>query len=403
MTEWPRSILHVDMDAFYASVEQRDNPQLKGKPVIVGGTSGRGVVAAASYEVRQFGVRSAMPVSRALQLCPEAICIHPRMGRYAEVSAHIFEVFHEFTPLVEGLSLDEAYLDVSGSLRLKGDAITIARDIKRLIRERTGLGASVGIAANKLVAKIASDLDKPDGLTIIAPPDVIQRLAPLSIKRLPGLGRNKGDELAQDGISTIGDLQRASDAQLDGWFGRQAGYWRKRAQGIDDRAVEPEHDEKSVSNEHTFANDLRDAREMVSEISALSDKVASRLRRKGLRARCIGIKVRRSDFVTFTRQKTLAVATDETRILMATANELLQAFLLEQPRTKIRLLGVTTSEFGVHEQPDLFGPIETVPAPIDSAVDAIRSKFGGAAVARASGLRRPSESSRSTPARRRED
>lgn len=403
MTEWPRTILHVDMDAFYASVEQRDNPQLRGKPLIVGGTGGRGVVAAASYEVRKFGVRSAMPVSRALQLCPEAICVRPRMARYAEVSACIFEVFHEFTPLVEGLSLDEAYLDVSGSLRLKGEAITIARDIKRLIRERTGLGASVGIAANKLVAKIASDLDKPDGLTIIAPSDVIQRLGPLSIKRLPGLGRKKGDELVQAGVTTIGDLQQASDVQLAHWFGRHADYWRQRAQGIDDRAVEPEHDEKSVSNEQTFANDLLEERDMLAEISALSDKVAARLRRKGLRARCIGIKVRRADFITFTRQKTVPIATDETRVIIATASELLRAFLLEKPRTKVRLLGVTSSEFGIEEQPDLFGPTETTPAPIDSAVDAIRNKFGGSAVARASGLRRPSESFRSTPSRRRED
>lgn len=391
------------MDAFYASVEQRDNPQLRGKPLIVGGTGGRGVVAAASYEVRKFGVRSAMPVSRALQLCPEAICVRPRMGRYAEVSAHIFEVFHEFTPLVEGLSLDEAYLDVSDSLKLKGDAITIARDIKRLIRERTGLSASVGVAANKLVAKIASDLDKPDGLTVIAPQDVIQRLGPLSIKRLPGLGRKKGDELIQAGVTTIGDLQHASDVKLARWFGRHADYWRQRSHGIDDRAVEPEHDEKSVSNEQTFSSDLSEEREMFAEISALSDKVAARLRRKGLRARCIGIKIRRGDFVTFTRQKTVPIATDETRIVMATASELLRAFLFENPRTKVRLLGVTSSEFGIDKQPDLFGPAEITPAPIDSAVDAIRSKFGGSAVARASGLRRPSESLRSTPSRRREE
>lgn len=396
-------ILHVDMDAFYASVEQHDHPELRGKPLIVGGTGGRGVVAAASYEVRAFGVRSAMPVSRALQLCPHAVCVHPRMARYAEVSAQIFDVFREFTPLVEGLSLDEAYLDVTASLALKGDAISIARDIKRLIRERTGLNASVGVAPNKLLAKIASDLDKPDGLTIIEPERALQILAPLSIKRLPGLGRKKGDELLSEGVETIGDLQRASDGQMDRWFGRHASYWRARARGIDDRAVEPDHDEKSVSNEQTYSKDLVDERDMFAEISALSDKVSARLRRKGLRARCIGIKIRRADFVTFSRQKTLPVATDETRLVMSTASELLRAFLREKPRTKIRLLGVATSEFGVEEQPDLFDENVTTTTAIDTAVDAIRQKFGGTAVARASGLLRNRDRTRSTPSRRRED
>ena len=399
----PRVILHVDMDAFYASVEQRDHPELRGKPVIVGGTSGRGVVAAASYEVRVFGVRSAMPVSRALQLCPHAICVQPRMGRYAEVSAQIFDIFHEFTPLVEGLSLDEAYLDVTASLALKGDAVSIAREIKLLIRERTGLNASVGIAPNKLVAKIASDLEKPDGLTVVAADRIIEILAPLSIKRLPGLGRKKGDELIALGVKTIGDLQRASDSKMERWFGRHALHWRERACGVDDRTVEPDHEEKSVSNEQTYATDLTDERQMLAEISVLSDKVSSRLRRKGLRARCVGIKIRRADFVTFSRQKTLATATDETRIIVMTADELLRAFLREKPRTKIRLLGVATSEFGPDDQPDLFSQASSTTTAIDSTVDAIREKFGGTAVARASGLLRQGDRSRSTPSRRRED
>ena len=398
-----RVILHVDMDAFYASVEQHDHPELRGKPLIVGGTSGRGVVAAASYEVRAFGVRSAMPVSRALQLCPHAICVQPRMARYAEVSARIFDVFHEFTPLVEGLSLDEAYLDVTASLALKGDAVSIAREIKRLIRERTGLNASVGVAPNKLVAKIASDLEKPDGLTVVAADQVVEMLKPLSVKRLPGLGRKKGDELLAVGIKTIGDLQSASDNQMNRWFGRHAPHWRARSYGIDERAVEPDHDEKSVSNEQTYAVDLSDEREMSAEISALSDKVSARLRRKGLCARCVGIKVRRADFVTFSRQKTLAMHTNETRVIMTTAEELLRAFLREKPRTKVRLLGVTTSEFGVDDQPDLFAAASIEPASIDSAVDAIRQKFGGTAVARASGLLRRRDGARSTPSRRREN
>lgn len=391
------------MDAFYASVEQQDHPELRGKPLIVGGTSGRGVVAAASYEVRAYGVRSAMPVSRALQLCPHAVCVQPRMGRYAEISAQIFEIFHEFTPLVEGLSLDEAFLDVTASLALKGDAISIAREIKQSIRERTGLNASVGVAPNKLVAKIASDLDKPDGLTVVTPDRIVATLMPLSIKRLPGLGRKKGDELLAVGVKTIGDLQSASDGQMDRWFGRHALHWRARACGIDDRAVEPDHDEKSVSNEQTYATDLTDERQMLAEISTLSDKVSSRLRRKGLRARCVGIKVRRADFVTFSRQKTLATATDETRLILRTSEELLRAFLREKPRTRVRLLGVATSEFDSNDQPDLFSPASVTTTAIDSAVDAIRQRFGGTAVSRASGLLRQGGGARSTPSRRRED
>src|SRR5690242_7246932 len=187
-----RAVLHVDMDAFYASVEQRDDPSLVGKPLIVGGTAGRGVVAAASYEVRKYGVHSAMPMSTALRLCPHAVCVHPRMGRYKAVSDQIFRVFHDFTPLVQGLSLDEAFLDVTASQDHFGDPVTIARQIKGRIRELTGLTASVGVAPNKLVAKIASDLDKPDGLTVVPEDRVQDILDPLSVRRLPGLGRKSG-------------------------------------------------------------------------------------------------------------------------------------------------------------------------------------------------------------------
>jgi len=198
-----RAILHVDMDAFYASVEEHDNPALVGHPVIVGGTQGRGVVAAANYEVRKFGVRSAMPMSEALRRCPDAICIQPRMSRYREVSAQVFAVFREFTPLVQGLSLDEAYLDVTASQGMLGDAVTIARRIKALIRERTGLSASVGVAPNKLVAKIASELEKPDGLTVITPERINAVLDPLPVKRLPGLARRKGDQVMAAGFLTL--------------------------------------------------------------------------------------------------------------------------------------------------------------------------------------------------------
>ena len=203
-----RAILHVDMDAFYASVEQRDRPELRGQPLIVGGTSNRGVVAAASYEVRKFGVRSAMPIREALRRCPHAICVRPRMSVYREVSHQVFAIFHEYTPVVEGLSLDEAFLDVTASLALKGDAVTIARGIKDQIRATTQLAASVGVAPNKLVAKIASDLEKPDGLTVVTTANLHAVLDPLSVRRLPGLGRKLGERVEAAGIATLGRVAR---------------------------------------------------------------------------------------------------------------------------------------------------------------------------------------------------
>lgn len=384
-----RAILHVDMDAFYASVEQRDHPELRGKPLIVGGVSGRGVVAAASYEVRRFGVRSAMPIRRALALCPDAVCVRPRMARYAEVSAQVFSVFHEFTPLVEGLSLDEAYLDVTGSRTLKGDALHIARDIKRLILEITSLTASVGVASNKLVAKIASDLHKPDGLTVVPKERIHEVLDPLTVNRLPGLGRKLGDRVFASGLSTLGALRRAEDEKLRSLFGRHWQSWRDRASGLDDREVEPDHDEKSVSNECTFSEDLRDVGLMKTELSALADKVAARLRAKDLKASCIGIKVRLHDFTTLTRQCTLTTPSFESRVISGRALALFEAWLTTQPRPRIRLLGVSSSDFDGKVQTDLFAePTRQQNEKLDATLDAIRGKFGGTAVSRASILKR---------------
>jgi len=384
-----RAILHVDMDAFYASVEQRDHPELRGKPLIVGGVSGRGVVAAASYEVRRFGVRSAMPIRRALALCPDAVCVRPRMARYAEVSAQVFSVFHEFTPLVEGLSLDEAYLDVTGSRTLKGDALHIARDIKRRILEITSLTASVGVASNKLVAKIASDLHKPDGLTVVPKERIHEVLDPLPVNRLPGLGRKLGDRVFASGLSTLGALRRAEDEKLRSLFGRHWQSWRDRASGLDDREVEPDHDEKSVSNECTFSEDLRDVGLMKTELSALADKVAARLRAKDLKASCIGIKVRLHDFTTLTRQCTLTTPSFESRVISGRALALFEAWLTTQPRPRIRLLGVSSSDFDGKVQTDLFAePTRQQNEKLDATLDAIRGKFGGTAVSRASILKR---------------
>ena len=235
-----RAVLHVDMDAFYASIEQHDDPGIAGKPVIVGWDGGRGVVAAASYEVRRFGVRSAMPVRTALRLCPQAICVRPRMDRYQEVSRVVFGVLAEVTPLVQGLSLDEAYLDVTASQHLPGGAVEIARGIKRRITAATGLTASVGVAFNKLVAKIASDLMKPDGLTVVEPAEVHTVLDPLPVRRLPGLGSKTGVKVEAAGIRTLGELRSAPDAVLWPLFGRYTSLMRERASGVDERPVLPE-------------------------------------------------------------------------------------------------------------------------------------------------------------------
>ena len=257
-----RTILHVDMDAFYASVEEHDRPELKGKPLIVGGIDGRGVVAAASYAVRRFGVRSAMPMREALRRCPEAICIRPRMARYKEVSGTVFEIFHEFTPLVEGLSLDEAFLDVTDSLRLKGDGETIATEIRRRIRADTGLTASIGISPNKLLAKIASDLKKPDGMCRLGPDNLFQVLDTLPIQKLFGVGDKSLPAVQAAGIRTFGDLRLADDATVWRAFGAHGKAMRARAAGIDERPVVPDREEKSISAEETFASDIRDAGEL---------------------------------------------------------------------------------------------------------------------------------------------
>ncbi len=382
-----RAILHVDMDAFYASVEERDDPSLKGQPVIVGGTNARGVVAAANYVVRKFGVHSAMPMSRALSLCPHAVCVHPRMSHYSAVSREVFAVFHEVTPLVEGLSLDEAFLDVTASRALLGDEVTIARWIKAQILSRTRLKASVGVAPNKLVAKIASALEKPDALTVITISSLPERLDPLSIRRLPGLGRKKGDAVERAGFTTLGELRRAPDAVLWPLFGRDTQRMRDRAGGIDDRPVVADREDLSISAEETFDTDLSNPARIEAELLALADRASARLRAKGLAAGCVAVKVRRADFATFTRQQQLEPATQDRRVIGRAATDLLRRWRAEQPRARVRLLGVGVSELAPATQFDLFasGAVPQPPA-LDSAVDAIRRRFGDAGLTRASGL-----------------
>jgi len=388
----PRAILHVDMDAFYASVEQRDDPRLRGQPLIVGGTSNRGVVAAASYEVRKFGVRSAMPIREALRRCPHAICVTPRMSVYREVSHQVFAVFHEYTPVVEGLSLDEAYLDVTASLALKGDAVSIARGIKERIRASTGLGASVGVAPNKLVAKIASELEKPDGLTVVTPANLRALLDPLSVRRLPGLGRKLGERVEAAGLHTFGQLRCATDTVLWPIFGRDSQRMRERASGIDDRPVMSEWDEKSISAEETFSTDLVEHARMRAEVLRLADRAGTRMRAQNLATGCVQVKIRRADFTTFTRQKRFEPSTTDSRTIAKIAGELLTAWLEEQPRARVRLLGVGVNHLHAADQLDLFaqGPAQSQEGSsstaLDVAVDQIRERFGNLAVRRGSAL-----------------
>jgi len=403
-----RAILHVDMDAFFASVEQHDRPELRGLPVIVGGGSARGVVAAASYEVRKYGVHSAMPTRVALERCPQAVVVPPRMGRYREVSTEVFGVFHEFTPLVEGLSLDEAFLDVTGSIGLFGEPRQIAAAIKVRIHQRTGLTASVGVAHNKLLAKIASDLEKPDGLCVIAPADVERILDPLPARRLSGIGPKTAARLEDSGVHTFGQLRTAPDAVLWPMFGRYTTRIRERAAGIDERPVVSDWQEKQISAEETFEKDLRQREELRAELARLADKVGIRLRAKELLCSTVTVKIRRRDFTTYTRSHSFRPPSQDTGTVLDVARALLDGWLAEQPRASVRLLGVGVSTLSPAAQLDLFAapaargtaPART-PARLDPTLDQIRERFGSSAVTRASSLDRPDKEDGFSGVRRR--
>ncbi len=382
-----RSILHVDMDAFYASVEQRDNPELSGKPLVVGGTTNRGVVAAASYEAREFGIRSAMPMRDAYRRCPNLLRVRPRMSHYQAVSKTIFEIFRGFTPMVEGLSLDEAFLDVTASVSLFGAPAEIAADIKQRILDETSLTASVGVARNKLVAKIASDLDKPDGLTVIYPEHYERRLDPLPVSVIPGIGKETLKRLAGTSVSTLRDLRMAPERILEPVFGRYTRKTRDRASGIDDRPVVPSRAEKSISAEETYDADLAKREDMERELLRLTERTAARLRKANLSAGTVQIKIRQSDFKTYTRQRKVQPPANGTDQIYAVARDLLGTWLGKNPGTRIRLLGVGGSDLAPAEQPDLFsgGETETV---IDKTVDEIRDRFGSDVLGRARTLDR---------------
>jgi len=387
-------ILHVDMDAFYASVEELDDPGLVGQPVVVGGTpDGRGVVAAANYAARRYGIHSAMPAAQARRLCPHAVFIRSRMDRYVEVSRELRDIFARYTPLLEPLSLDEAFLDVTSSLRLFGDGQAIARRIKEEIRDELGLVASVGVAPNKFLAKLASDLDKPDGLVVV-PTDAIEAfLEPLPVSRLWGVGKVSNRDLAEMGVYTIGDLRRLPEELLVSRFAKSAAHWARLARGIDDRRVVPDRDAKSISHETTFATDIGDAEVLKSWLLELTEQVATRLRRQGLRGKTVFIKVRYADFHTITRSESLDAPSNVTRELYVTAARLLQAQLARSPRP-VRLLGMGASGITSEEleQGQLFETEDREQQRrIDTVVDSIKSRFGNRALRRGGGARRPGD------------
>jgi DNA polymerase IV len=409
-----RDIIHLDMDAFYASVETLDNPALRGKPVIVGGRDRRGVVCAASYEARRYGVHSAQPAAAAKRLCPHGVFLPVRMARYKEVSEAVFAIFRRFTPLVERLSIDEAFLDVTGSIRLFGPSKTIARAIKEAVRHETGLTVSAGVASSKLVAKIASDMSKPDGLTAVPPGTERAFLAPLPVEKLWGVGHVTRETLEGLGVRTIGDLGRVPAARLERRFGAAGLLLHRLALGVDDRDVEPEGEAKSIGHEDTYPEDVLDPIALRRELLRLSERVAARLRRHEVRGRTVTLRVKYHDFVQVTRAATLAEATDDGREICRCARALLGK--TEAGEKPVRLLGISLSNLegrpgGAMGQLPLFGgtggsggrPVSAVPRsrttgarghsaqrgddgrpPVDPtrrerlnrALDAIRKKFG---------------------------
>lgn len=337
-----RRILHCDMDCFYAAVHMRDDPSLRGLPVVIGGSpEGRGVVAAASYEARAFGIHSAMPAARARNLCPRALFLKPDFSRYRAESQKIQEIFRSFTPVVQIVSIDEAYLDVTGELGAWGSATAVARGVRERIRQERGLTVSVGVGPNKLVAKIASDFDKPDGLTVVPPHRVQRFLDPLPARRIPGVGPATEKRLKELGIETIADLRKLTEAELEDRFGKYGGRLHAFARGIDDRPVRVHQERKSLSSETTFDEDLRTLAEIWEVLDRLSESVARGLRKRSLSACTVTLKVRYADFTTVTRSQTLPAPTCRPTDFTAAAR--LLAERTDAGRRPVRLLGVGAS------------------------------------------------------------
>ena len=393
------------MDAFYAAVEQRDDPDLRGRPVIVGGLGRRGVVATASYEAREFGVHSALPTEIARRRCPDGVFVRPRMDVYLGVSEAIREVFDAYTDCVEPLSLDEAFLDVTGSQRLFGDGPTIARAIRQRVQEVTALTVSVGVAGNKFMAKVASDIDKPDGLTVVPLGKESEFLAPLPIRRLWGVGPKTAERLQALGCRTVGDVQAIPVDRLVASLGRSSGeHIAALSRGHDERPVAQGGGARSIGRETTFGDDLTEESACLDVLLRLSADVGSRLRAAGLAAGTVRLKLRHPPFETLARQLKMSPATQDDVVIYQAAREL---YLAANPGGRsVRLLGVTGADLGPADQPtqgELFGPTPRAASKIDTTLDAIRAKFGGAAVGRAGvgqdGIGRPNSDASGPPGR----
>lgn len=387
-----RAIIHLDLDAFFVAVERLDDPALVGLPVIVAGRPEvRGVVASASYEARKFGIHSAMPTAQALRLCPHVTIVAGHRERYVEFSRRVMALLGEYTPLLEPLSIDEAFLDVTGTEAHFGPPAQLARTLQDRIMAELRLSASLGVASNKLVAKIASDLRKPAGITVVPPGGEAAFLAPMTIRKLWGVGPATARELARLGIETIGELAQQPVDVLRARFGpaHGEGLWRA-ARGLDDSPVTPEREAKSLSREETFAQDIGDGALLRRELLRLSDAVAARLRRHGLRARTVSLKLRYGDFTTLTRQATLADPTDAGAAIYAQALALFEAAWNRRP---VRLLGVSADNLTqAARQLRLFEQEDTRRTQLEAALDRIRARFGEHAIQRASLLEEPEAS-----------
>jgi len=378
-----RAIIHLDMDAFYPAVEVLDKPELKGKPVIVGGSRQRGVVSSASYEARKYGVHSAQPMATAMRLCPHGIVLPVRMSRYREISAQVFEIFRRFTPLVEPLSIDEAFLDATGSVRLFGPPEEIARKIKETVYRETGLTVSAGVAPCKFVAKIASDMEKPDGLTVVPQERVREFLDPLAVNKMWGVGKVTREALKNLNILTFRDLRRTPLEVLERKFGQYGEKMHRLSMGLDEREVEPEHDAKSIGHEETFSEDIVRVDSARKELLDLAEKVARRTRQEWLKGRTITLKVKYSDFALITRSATLPRPTDDALEIFSTVCSLLpKTGVGERP---VRLLGISLSHLVGGEmegQLSLFLEDQTSRRrrELNTALDSIHEKFGDKAI-----------------------
>ncbi len=382
---WPRIVIHADMDAFYAAIEQRDRPELRGKPILVGGSSGRSVVTTASYEARPYGVGSAMPMATARRLCPHAIIVEPRHAHYSAVSEEIMEIFHDFSPTVEALSLDEAFIDMTGAERLFGPPEKMARALKDKVFAKTGLRVSVGVAPTKYCAKVASDFGKPDGLLVVPPEKIIDFLYPLPLKRLWGVGPKAAETLKSLGLSTIADVARIDREVLTRRFGAWGDHIAELAAGRDPREVVGDRENKSIGAEQTLEKDITGAIAITPYLLHSADRVAHRLRQAGLEARGIRVKLKTFDFHILTRQARLPRPTASADALFEAAKALLPQFDLEIP---VRLVGLATYDFaeaGAPAQGELFGGEQRqMRANLDKTLDAVWEKFGHGALKRAS-------------------